>query len=426
MDNHLIKNFDSLASTKSRKAALTIAEAGLLAIDTEQVINQAVSLEEGVLKIKDQAFDLSQYKKIYVLGFGKASCNAILALDGIIRDHITAGIAIDVATAYCQNPNILFFQGTHPKPSPANVAATQEIINLAKDINGDELILCVVSGGGSALLCASDNECWVSSLIYDAFLKTGGTINELNTLRKHSSALKGGGLAKLFYPATIAGLIFSDIPGGQLENVASGPTFKDTTTLSDVKNIIAKYRLKLPANLQFFETPKDNQFFQKVANILMISNHQALEAMAKAAKQLGFKTEIISETITGPVAELAKKLTDNLPSKQIRLGAGEPSVSAYKGVFGKGGRNQQLVLESLPYLKNNQVVLSLGSDGIDNNEAAGAIADSQTLNRAKGQLDYQQYRDNLNAFPFFDSLEDLIMTGPTGSNVADLMLSLKL
>lgn len=426
MDTHIIKNFTSLATSGPRQAALEIAETGLRAINTTQAVNANVKLEQDTIIIKGHLFNLKQFKNIYLIGFGKASCDAILALNEVLAGHISSGIAIDIKTAHCDNPNIQIFQGTHPKPTPANFIATQEILSLGRRVTADDLVICIVSGGGSALLCATEEECDFGSLVYDRFLSTGGNINELNTLRKHLSPLKGGGLAKLLYPATIIGLVFSDIPGGQIEDVASGPTFFDRTTLDDVKTISTKYRLHFPPKLQFTETPKDDGLFSKVTNILLVSNHQAVAAMVGRAKSLGFETKVYSETTMENIPNLAKNITSNLSSKQARIGGGEPSVVHYSQGFGKGGRCQQLALETIPYLEKNQVFIALASDGVDNSKAAGAVADGESMERIKKLgLDYTYYKQTLNSFELFSKLGDLLETSPTGSNVSDLMLTLK-
>lgn len=428
MDNlHPIKNYSLLATSSARKIALDIAETGLRAISTEEIIKQNLKLDGNVLKVKNHFFDLGKFRKVCVIGFGKASCDAILAINNILQSRISAGIAIDIRTVYCDNPNIKIYKGSHPKPTADNYLATQEILDLSKQTSKDTFIICIVSGGGSALLCADEKECSVSNLIYDQFLKTGGTITQLNTLRKHTSILKGGGLAKLFYPATIVGLIFSDIPGGEVENVASGPTYLDQTTVFDVKKMIAKYNLKALETFTYSETPKEGKYFENVTNILLVSNHQAIEAMAERAKKLNFTCQILSESVGDQISLVASIFNSNLKPNQIRLGGGEPLVKAYPGKFGKGGRNTQLVLESIPYLLKNQVFISIASDGVDNSDAAGAIADYESLKKINSSgLNLEEQKNALDSYPVFEKIGDLIKTGPTGANVADLMISLRM
>lgn len=425
MNGQIISNQSSLSTTDERKIALTIAEAGLQAINTKKVIEESIKFNNNILQIKDQIFEISKFKKIYVVGFGKASCDAVFTLNSLLKDKISSGIVIDIKSTFCENPNIKFFRGSHPRPTPDNMIATKEIIALSEKMTADDLVLCIVSGGGSALLCASQEECDLSVLIYNEFLKSGGNINELNTLRKHISSLKGGNLAKSFYPATIISLIFSDIPGGQTENVASGPTFLDATTIKDVENIINKYGLEGLKQVAFVETPKEQKYFEKTTNILLVSNHNAIEAMYNQAKLLNLTPQIFSETIMEKIDQVAKDLNSNLEKGQIRLAGGEPAINVNKDNPGKGGRNTQLTLESLPYLAAGQIFISIASDGIDNGESAGAIADSTSMERSKAKFDYEKQKQNLDSFPVFENLGDLIQTGPTGSNVADLMIALR-
>lgn len=423
--SNIIKNFDSLSITSLRKKALTIIEAGLNSINTNFIIHQDIKLEGNILSIKDKSFDLEKFEKVFIFAFGKNSLDALKSLDQILGDKITLGIGIDTKTEDLKNQKIKVYQGTHPKPSQPNFEATQKILETAKTLTEKDLVICVVSGGGSALLCTDQTECDWSIKIYDIFLPTGGNINELNTLRKHASKVKGGNLAKILSPATIVSLIFSDVPGGQLEDVASGPTYKANSSLQDVQNIIAKYNLKFPPEITFSETPKEEGIFNKVTNILLVSNHTALVAMQNKAEELGFKTEIYSETTTEKIPDLAKKLNQNLTSNTARLCAGEPGIVTYQQELGKGGRNQQLTIESLPYITNNQIFISIASDGVDNSDVAGAIADTQVLEKSQElNLNVEDFKNHLNSYEFFKQVDANIITGPTGSNVADLMLAL--
>lgn len=424
---NLITNFDKLATTRGRRLALEIAQAGLAAIDTSMIVKRDFRLESGnVLKIKDYTIDLKTYKKIYVIGFGKASCDAMMAINEVLTDQIASGIAIDIRSVHCANPNIKIYQGSHPKPTPDNMIATSEILELAKNIKQEDLVICIVSGGGSALLCADQNECDLGNIIYDEFLKVSGNIGELNILRKHASLLKGGGLAKLFYPATMVGLIFSDVVSGEMSDVASGPTYLDRSTLADVGGIVDKYNLTALGKAHFEETTKEEKYFERVKNILMVSNHDAVAGMVEKAESLGLEVQIYSEKILEKIPDLARKFSDGLLANQVRIGAGEPVVVTVTKHFGGGGRNQELAMETVPYLGKDQVFISIASDGIDNTPAAGAIADGETLMKAqKAGLNLDDHIKALNSWDFFSKLEDLIFTGPTGANVADLMISLR-
>jgi len=206
MNEGLIKNFDELATTPNRKITLQIMESGLNAINTEKVVESSVSVVGNILFVKGKPFNLAKYKNIKVVGFGKSSCDAALALENILGARIKSGAVIGlhkVPTKYIET-----FAGTHPKPSEANVKAGKKIYEIIKSSAEDDLIIVLVSGGGSALLCYGEEELGEEIKLYDGFLKSGKTIDEMNTVRKHLSSFKGGCLAKIAYPATVIGLIF--------------------------------------------------------------------------------------------------------------------------------------------------------------------------------------------------------------------------
>lgn len=425
--NHFIKNFNQLATSKERKLALEIVETGFAALDTTRIIENNFNIKDGILKIKCHTFDLTDFKNIYLIGLGKCACDAALAIKTKLGKLIKAGVVIDIKSpSDYNNSAIKFFKGTHPKPSIENVKASEAIVKLSESITGDDLVLIIVSGGGSALLCSSEKEYEAGRKIYETFLSVGGTIDELNTLRKHISDLKGGGLAKRFFPATLVSLIFSDVPSGNVDQVASGPTFKDRTTLEDVNKILEKYQLTdLKNKIEFFETPKDDQYFEKSYYILMASNVEALNAMRDKAIEFKLDPKIISVNISDKVEDAARMFTKKLNNNEVLLGGGEVKVALPADVQGKGGRNCHLTLEAAQYLQNGAVFISVASDGMDNSEAAGAIADFNTLKKISEQrLDYQKEKNNFNSFNVFKAINDLIVTEPTGSNVADLMVAL--
>jgi len=203
MAKHWFKNWDEIATTPNRELTLRIIESGLDAIDTESVILNSIKLENNILTIQGQSFDISKFKKIKVVGFGKSSSLAALALEKVLGDKITEGAGVGLEKVDCKY--IETFAGTHPRPSEINVLAGNKIYEIIKDSIAEDLIIVLVSGGGSALLCYPESECVEGTKLYNAFLKTGGTISEMNTIRKHLSLFKGGGLAKIAFPATSSG-----------------------------------------------------------------------------------------------------------------------------------------------------------------------------------------------------------------------------
>ena len=417
----IIKNYTELVTNENRKLALDIAEAGLLSINTEKVISDSVKLENNVLTVADKTFDLAKFDKIKVVGFGKASCEAAVSLEKILRSKIDEGAVIGLSKTTCDF--IETFVGTHPRPSEKNIEAGKKIYEICENSKENDLIIVVVSGGGSALLCYSDEECKESVALYNASLQSGMPIGELNTLRKHASSLKGGGLAQIAYPSTIIGLIFSDVPGTHFENVASGPTYKDDTTILDAQNIIDKNNLE---KFKLIETPKEDKYFEKVHNFVLVSNSTAVEAMAKKAGELGLQAEIISTELYDEVDEAINKIFSAQKENTVILAAGEPNL-VVKKKGGSGGRNLFMAMRALKMnvIDNDSVFIPLASDGMDNSDAAGAVVDKNTIeNIKKLNINLDTYLENYDAYPVFKQSGDMITTGITGSNVSDLMILL--
>jgi len=450
MEQHIVKNFDELATTQNRKIALEIIETGLDAINTGKVIFSSVFFSGNILSIKGKEFDLNKYNKIKMIGFGKSSCEAALALENILGNKITAGAVIGINKTECKY--IETFVGTHPKPSEKNIEAGKKIYELIKNSEKSDLIIVLVSGGGSALLCYPESEYVQGAKLYEASLKSGKTINEINTVRKHLSLLKGGGLAKIAYPATIIGLIFSDVPGDIFEDVASGPTYKDKTSIEDVQKIITENNL---GSFDLIETPKENKYFENVHNFVLVSNKTAVEAMAKKGQELNLETNIISTDLYDEIPKVLEKIfqVENRIGKEfsqvlgspgpypgqtmikffadsVYLAAGEPKIKVEnKGNnIGKGGRNLHMALEAIKnkMISKNSVFISFASDGMDNSDVAGAIVDKETLEKVKKlNLDVNKYLERFDSYNFFQKTGDSIITGPTGANVSDLMILLK-
>lgn len=415
-----IKNFEQLAVTKERKDALEIIEAGLSAIDTKKAIHDNLKLDGDTLTISGNKIDLKKYKSIKVIGFGKVSCIAAAALEEVLGNKIKEGVVIDINRGSCSI--IQTYHGTHPRPSSQNVEATKHIVELSRGISADDLVLVIISGGGSSLLCYPESECTDNDRLYQDFLPTGAPIHELNLVRKHLSLLKGGGLAKMFYPAKIVGLIFCDVPGNHSDLVASGPTFKDLSTASEAAAILDKYNIR--DHYVLTETPKEDIFFENVTNVTLVSNELALNAMKAKSEELGYSTKIISSEIYDDTDAAISRLQSETGASVV-LAGGEPSL-IIKTPGGSGGRNQYLSLKAIKAIKENELIISLASDGIDNGPMAGAIADTLT----KGMyvsvgLNVDEHISKYDAQTFFERVGANIFTGQTGSNVSDLMLLLR-
>ena len=418
MNNQWIKNKTELATTPERQTVLDIVEAGFNSINTEKAIKSSVSLYENKLNIKGRSFNIEGVENIYVIGFGKASCLAASVLDEILGSTIKDGVAIGLAPVACEYVHT--YEGTHPHPSVQNVELSEKIMDLSKKITDKDLVIVVVSGGGSALLCWPIEECHQANRLYQEFLKTGGDIKELNTIRKHISLLKGGGLAKQLYPGQVISLIFSDVPGDNFQYVASGPTYKDETSIEDAQSVLDKYGLK---DYKLNETPKDEKYFERITNIPMISNLNLLEAMKQKAETLGIKTKILSSELYDSSEQVASEFMLSVKPNTIIIAAGEPKTIV-TATGGTGGRCQRLGMEILPLLTDDDVFAAVASDGLDNGPEAGVIEDGQTLQKMISQnIDYKGFKEQWDSTTFYSHLgNELLRTGPTQANVSDFMI----
>lgn len=411
----IVKNFKSLSTSAMRKCALEIINAGIEAALVVPAMTKQIKISNNMMNIQKHKWDLSGYEKIYVVGAGKASGDMALAMQKILGKRITKGIVIDTKTRNLKKIKVI--KGTHPLPSQANVKATHDIINLIKQASKNDLIINLISGGGSALLCAPrinlDKQIEISKML----LARGATIQEINTIRKHISYVKGGQLA-LYSGAEMITLIVSDVLTNDLNVIASGPTVKDPTTKSDAERISTKY--KLP-ELDFIETPKKNS--KSITNILLITNISSVEAMKAKAKSLGYKTKVLSTQLKGEAREIGLKLAKSIKPQTALIAAGETTVHVHGN--GKGGRNQELALAASEYIKHG-VVISCASDGVDFiTRAAGGIVDENTkLNAEKKKLNTNKYLKSNDSYNFLKQVNGIIITGKTGTNVADLMLAL--
>ncbi len=422
----LIKNFKSLATTPKREIVLKIIEAGLSSIQPQKILKTAFILNGSELQIQSERFDLKKFNRVYLVGFGKGSAGISKIIENTLKDFLTEGYVIDNSLQKFSKIN--FTLGSHPLPSQENIEFTENVLSKISNLSDKDLVLIVICGGGSAMFEAPfkiDLRTLVK--ISKLLLRSGATISEMNVIRKHLSKVKGGGLAKHLYPATVASLIFSDVPGNELSTIASGPTVFTSTTLKDALEIMKKYDIQKNVEISedfLTELPKDEKYFKNVHNNIIISNKTALLAMKNKAKLLGFETDLYSDRLQGEAKLMGKQLIQVAKPGRILLAGGETTVKVVGK--GKGGRNQALVLAALPYVSNGTVIASFDSDGVDFYHFAGAIGEETTVGKAqKLKLDPQKYLSDDNSYEFFQKTGDGIFTGKLESNVSDLMIVLK-
>ncbi|OHA83308.1 MAG: hypothetical protein A2937_04120 [Candidatus Yonathbacteria bacterium RIFCSPLOWO2_01_FULL_47_33b] len=422
----IIKNGAELATTTLREHALEILEAGYRAILTKEVVRSEVEIDGKVLKVGGQLFHLNAYERIFFVGIGKCALDAGEAFEEKLGAFLTDGIILDVRGATLRK--LRSQVGTHPFPSETNIAITKSIADLAEGLTDRDLLITVISGGGSSLLCLpNDISCDTLTAITKSLMEQSATIAEVNTVRKHTSRIQGGQFARMAYPATVVSLIFSDVPGNDMSMIASGPTVMDPTTAEDAHAILSKYNIAEKCGIprcEIIETPKESMYFERVHNLLFVTNVKALEAMKSAAAQLGYAARIENAELQGEAQDIGKQLVlEATEPKTCRLFGGETTVTVKKP--GKGGRCQVAVLGALPHVKKGQVFIGATSDGWDNTPFAGAIADEATLAHAKELgMDPLVALEENQAYAFFEKVGSHIDTGRTGANVSDWYLTL--
>ncbi|MGD2186461.1 MAG: glycerate kinase [Desulfobacterales bacterium] len=436
---------------KMREHALQIFKTGLQAVDPEQAIMHHVTVNDNMLLIGSRQFNLKDYDRILVVGAGKAAAPMARALEDLLGDRISDGVIVVKDEHDLPLKSIKVREAGHPVPDKRGVRGTEEILSLVENAGEHHLIVCLISGGGSALLIAPVGDISLEDKQHATklLLASGATIHEFNTIRKHLSRAKGGRLAQMAYPASVATLILSDVVGDDLDVIASGPTVPDSSTFQDAEQILKNYgiwdqvtssvrhHIDKGSSGQIEDTPKsDNPAFQKCSQVLVGTNLQALEAAAKAAEKLGYQPLILSSKVEGEAREVAKFYTaiakeilgsqNPLKTPACVLCGGETTVTLQGD--GRGGRNQEFALAAALAIAglDNIVVLSGGTDGTDGpTDAAGAIADGNTLARAREKnLDPKDFLQRNDSYSFFQQLDDLVITGPTRTNVMDLYLLL--
>ncbi len=447
---------ESFSLDEMKRMAKAIFLKALSAVDPSKILKDRIRIERDRLLIKtegesERVFELSGVNKIYLVGTGKASNSMAQAVEEIFGDRITRGL---ITTKYGHQLPLKkteMIEAGHPLPDRKGYEGAKKIQRLLKESGPDDLVVFLLSGGGSALLPypADHIDLKEKQEVTQLLLDCGADISEINTIRKHISRIKGGWLAKWAYPSTVVGFILSDVVGDQLDVIGSGPTVPDPSTFEEAWEILKKYDLLnevAPSIRKYLqsgkegkmeETPKPQDIaFERVYNNLIGSNILALQAAEKEAASLGFKTIILSSSIEGETREAARFHTaiakevvstgNPIPKPACILSGGETTVTI-KGK-GLGGRNQEFALAGALQIDGIEkvVLVSGGTDGTDGpTDAAGAVADHTTVDRGKSMgLDPKIFLDNNNAYPFFEKLGDLLITGPTYTNVMDVRVLL--
>ncbi len=431
-----------------------IRETALRAVDPACAVREHLRVCEKQLWVGENFWDLAQLRRVLVIAAGKAAVPMARAAYECLETALTAGVLV-TKTGHAADCAVLngfrVFEAGHPTPNEIGLQATGEIVRLLENLSAEDLVLVLLSGGASALLPAPVTSLSLEGLqaVTTLLLHSGAPIGELNTVRKHLSRLAGGQLARLAAPATVVTLILSDVIGDALDVIASGPTTPDPSTYADAWHVLERYELllRLPKAARehlaaglagaFPETPKmGDSCFARVHNLVIGSNRVAAQAAAQAARELGYQTLLLSTFVEGEAREVAKVAAALMRSVRVAgeplappaclLWGGETTVTVRGN--GTGGRNQELALSAALALDGlpDVVLLALATDGTDGpTDAAGAIVDGATAARARALgLDLHAALHSNDAYPALDAVGSLLRTGPTGTNVNDLLIML--
>ncbi len=432
-----------------RESLLEIFMSSLKAVSPGSALLNNIKLEGNTIRAGNRTFDIPE-QGLYVTGGGKGAAPMALALENMLGDKIREGVIVVKYGHELDLDKIKVMQAAHPTPDEAGVKGACACLDLVKKCGKDDLLICLITGGASALLPAPAEPLSLEDLqkVTSELLASGADIEEINTIRKHLSSLNGGRLALTANGAQILTLIISDVPGDNPASIASGPTSPDDTSYADCLEIIEKYQLEdkfpqkvmeiLRAGLQgkIAETPRaDNPVFEKTENIIIASNRQALEAAAKKSGELGFETRILSEPMTGEAADCAKNLIEQALKIQKKLSPGSKPVCLIAGGettvtlsgSGKGGRNQEMALAASIVLEGKEGIncLFAGTDGTDGpTDSAGGFANGESVSKMGGREKAEIFLREHDSYEALKLAGTHLMTGPTRTNVMDIAIVL--
>ena len=427
----------------------TILDAALAAVAPDRAVRNALRLDGSLLHCDDTTYDLDDFKRIIILGAGKGAAPMAGELESLLGDRITDGLICVKYGHALPLTKVRTVEAAHPVPDAAGEKAAHALLDMASKATADDLILCVITGGTSALTPAPADGISLEDVQQTTrlLMNTKTSIHEMNTVRKHLSLFSGGQFACAAQPATMLTLIVSDVVGDDLGSIASGPTSPDQTTFAEAHAVIERtgllhfipeeVRQRLESGMagDITETPKPgDDAFAHVQNVIVASNHMALDAAMRKAEEMGYDARIISEEIVGEarveatsLATLAGTVANAPHNKHVCLITGGETVVKVLGE-GEGGRNQEMALAFAMAARGDKRIHALfaGTDGTDGpTDAAGGYALPGTLARAKkAGLDPQAYLDNNDAYRFLRGTGDLLITGPTRTNVMDISIIL--
>jgi len=428
--------------------ALTVLAAALDAADPAQAIRRMVFGSDHTLWVDGTAYDLRRFKRVVVVGGGKAGASMAAAIEEIVEDRITAGV-VSVKYGYTAPTQIIEVrEAAHPVPDEAGVSNTRDMVKLLREATRDDLVICLISGGGSALMTLPVEGVSLDDvqILTQTLLKSGAPIEEINAVRKHLSQVQGGQMARLAYPATLITLVLSDVVGSPLDVIASGPTVPDPTTFAHAQAVLARYveSSVIPSSIRRYllrglsggvqETPKaDDEAFDRIQTVIIADNARAAQAAVEKAAEAGYHTLLLSTFVEGEAREVGRVLaalgkeivTHNrpVPRPACLILGGETTVTVRGN--GRGGRNQELALAAALAIQgwDDVLIASLGTDGSDGPpDAAGGIVDGSTVSRGQALgLSAVAALDQNDAYTFLSQTDNLLVTGPTNTNVNDLM-----
>ena len=439
---------DNPATRAQRELATRVMRAALEAVDPAVAVRRALRLEGERLLAGDRSYDLGRYRRVLVVGAGKAGAPMAAAVEEVLGERVATGLVIVKEGHTGPTRTVALREAGHPIPDGRGVRGTAELVELVERSGPDDLVIVLISGGGSALLLLPEEGISLDDMqrTTDLLLRAGATINELNAVRKHLERAKGGGLARLAQPSDVLTLVLSDVVGNPLDVIASGPTVPDSSTFADACAIIDRFglwdrlptpvaeRLRAGRDGRLPDTPKPGDpLFERTQTLVVASNELAGVAAVRQAVAEGLRALLLSTYVEGEAREVAKVFAafarelvahDRPLARPCCLVAGGETTVQVRG-SGLGGRNQELALAAAEKLAGLDGVLlaALATDGNDGpNDAAGAVADGTTIARARAlRLDPRRFLDDNDSYHFFEQLGDLLKTGPTNTNVNDLL-----